>query len=452
MKTLVVGAGLSGLVAAHRLQAAGHAVTILEARPRVGGRVLTLREPFAEGQHADVGAMILYEGQNTILDLCREFGIALTPHKPVGAELPRVKFGGRLLDPEEIGACFGELVKAQSARPAEPFETAAAWVRRCRLSAPAIALLDALIEIQPSIPLRFVDARGLHLGPERYLQMAGGNDQLPRRLAQGLDVRLEQVVRLIDWSRSSVVVETEKGKFEGDLLVLAVPGPLTTDIGWNPPLPAEKVRALVSLRYGTGAAVAAQYRERKPVSDSVRTAFFSDGIPHWMLDLSVDQPGDAAIVTTILSAESEPRGLAQDDVLGQIDSALAEITGSAVTRVAGAMVSWTDDPFARCIARAPIGDQRETVLREIKRPLGKRVLFAGEHTDERPGPGGMDGAIRSGLRVVNEVTSARPDSGGVDDAVSSDVRTVHKITGARPAPVRWSWSHPPWSQPPTSRR
>jgi monoamine oxidase len=450
MKILVVGAGLSGLVAAHRLQAAGHEVTILEARPRVGGRVLTLREPFAEGQHADVGAMILYEGQNTILDLCREFGIKLTPVKTVGAELPRVRYGGRLLGPEEIGACFGELGKAQSAHPAEPFETAAAWVRRCRLSARAIALLDAFIEIQPSIPLRFVDARGLHLGPERYVQMADGNDQLPRRLAQGLDVRFEHVVRLIDWSSSSVVVETEKGQFEGDLLVLAVPGPLTTDIGWNPPLPAEKVRALVSLRYGTGAAVAAQYRERKGVSDAVRTAFFSDSIPRWMLDLSVDQPGNAAIVTTILSADSEPRGLAQNDVLGEIDSALTEITRSPVTRLGGAMVSWTDDPFARCIARAPIGDQRETVLHEIKRPLSKRVFFAGEHTDERPGPGGMDGAIRSGLRVVNEVTDARPGQSSMDDAVRPGPWTLDKI--ARAARVRWSFSHPSWSQPPTSRR
>jgi monoamine oxidase len=433
MKALVVGAGLSGLIAGNRIQGAGHEVTILEARSRVGGRVLTLREPFAEGQHADVGAMILYEGQNTILDLCREFGIELTPLKTVGAELPCVRYGGRLLGAEEIVGCFGELGKAQAEHAAEPFETAAAWVRRCRISARAIALLDAIIEIQPSIPLRFVDARGLHLGAEKYMQIAGGNDQLPRRLAQGLDVRLEHIVRLIDWSRSSVVVETEKGRFEGDLLVLAVPGPLTTDIGWNPPLPAEKVRALVSLRYGTGAAVAVQYRDRKAVSDAVRTAFFSDTIPRWLLDLSVDQPGNAAVVTTILSAESEPRGLPQNEVLGKVDSALTDITKSPVMRLGGAIVSWTDDPFARCIARAPIGDQRESLLREIKRPLDRRVFFTGEHTDERPGPGGMDGAVRSGLRVAAEVTGAQP--------APSKFSYVPGLGF-----VRWSWPRPPTSR------
>jgi monoamine oxidase len=408
MKILVVGAGLSGLISARRLQEAGHEVTILEARPRVGGRVLSLRDPFAAGQYADVGAMILYEGQNTILELCRELGIDLTPMKTVGAELPVVRLDGRLLAPEEIGAGFGEVGEAKAAHPPEPFETLAAWMRRCRLSAMAIALIDALVQIQPSIPPRFVDAGSLHLGPEQYMQIAGGNDQLPRRLAQDVDVRLEHVVQLIDWSGPSVVVETEKGQFEGDRLVLAVPGPLTTDIGWKPALPAEKVRALVTLRYGTGAGAAVQYRERERVSEAVRTAFFSDRIPRWLLDLSVDQAGDAAIVTTILSAESEPRGLTEEEVLGQVDAALAEIVGSPVTRLGGAVVSWTDDPFARCIARAPIGDQRETVLREIKRPLGDRVFFTGEHTDERPGPGGMEGAIRSGLRVANEVTSAVP--------------------------------------------
>ena len=77
-----------------------------------------------------------------------------------------------------------------------------------------------------------------------------------------------------------------------------------------------------------------------------------------MLDLSVDQSGHAAIVTTILSANSELHSLAQNDALGHINSVLAEITGSPVTRLGGAMVSWTDDPFARCIARVPIGDQQ----------------------------------------------------------------------------------------------
>src|SRR5437870_1927169 len=88
MNVIVVGAGLSGLVSGMRLQEAGHEVVILEARDRVGGRVLTVREGFEDGQYADVGAMILYEGQPNIVELCERFGLELTPQVTFGAELP----------------------------------------------------------------------------------------------------------------------------------------------------------------------------------------------------------------------------------------------------------------------------------------------------------------------------------------------------------------------------
>ena len=45
-KIIIIGAGISGLVAGYELSLAGHDITILEARDRIGGRVLTIRSPF----------------------------------------------------------------------------------------------------------------------------------------------------------------------------------------------------------------------------------------------------------------------------------------------------------------------------------------------------------------------------------------------------------------------
>ena len=56
-KAIVVGAGMAGLTAAFELMQAGHDVTILEARMRPGGRVYTIRDPFADGLYAEAGAV-----------------------------------------------------------------------------------------------------------------------------------------------------------------------------------------------------------------------------------------------------------------------------------------------------------------------------------------------------------------------------------------------------------
>lgn len=403
MKVIVVGAGLSGLVSGMRLQEAGHEVVVLEARNRVGGRVLTVREGFRDGQYADVGAMILYEGQPNIVELCERFELDLTPQVTFGAELPALLFGERLLEPEAVGRAFQELGEAHQNTPPAPFETVAAWARRARLSDAPYAFLEALVQIQPSIPLRYVDAYTLHLGPETFMQISGGNDQLPRRIAEGLDVRLEQPVRTIGWTGPGVTVETEHETLSGDLLVVAVPGPLTTELGWDPPLPPEKVGALVSLRYGNGAGVGVQYAEADLVRGAIQTGVFTDRLPYWFLDVSAYQSGEPIVVVTILSGEKQPRDLDERAILEESDRTMELVTGSPVTRAFGTVVNWTDDPYSRCIARAPIGDQRETLLPLIRAPLGSRVFFAGEHTDDRPGPGGMEGAIKSAYRVAAEI-------------------------------------------------
>ena len=55
-KVIVIGAGLSGLVAAYELSKLNFDVRVLEAQSRPGGRVFTLRNFDEPGLHAEAGA------------------------------------------------------------------------------------------------------------------------------------------------------------------------------------------------------------------------------------------------------------------------------------------------------------------------------------------------------------------------------------------------------------
>src|SRR5262249_49264538 len=70
-------AGLAGLAAARDLVAAGARVTVVEARDRVGGRVWTIRNSFAEGQHAEAGGDLIDEAQTEIRELAQKSGLKL---------------------------------------------------------------------------------------------------------------------------------------------------------------------------------------------------------------------------------------------------------------------------------------------------------------------------------------------------------------------------------------
>src|SRR5262245_45775827 len=93
---LVAGGGLAGLAAAHDLVNLGAEVTVVDARDRVGGRVWTIRDGFADGQHAEAGGDLIDEAQEEIRSLCRELGLKLTRILRGGFGSVRADASGRL--------------------------------------------------------------------------------------------------------------------------------------------------------------------------------------------------------------------------------------------------------------------------------------------------------------------------------------------------------------------
>jgi monoamine oxidase len=406
MKLVVIGAGLSGLVTANEVQKAGHEVVVLEARDRVGGRVFTIRDGLHDGQYADVGAEMIYHGQDHIANLVAAQGLEFTTEFSLGTDTPDIVFHGHRLPPEASRELVQELRDAVKRVPPGFYETVAQWMRRARLSEDAGLLLEAIAQGTPAAPLRLADSQELNVElswGKGYRKIRGGNDHLPRSLAKTVDVRLDQVVRVVAHDASGVSVETDRDTFRGDRVLVTVPGPLVQELGFDPVLPAAKVKALLQMRYGNGTRVVAQYADKELVREAIGLGCFTDQMPGYIMEQTMQQAGDQVVISGLAAGDVEPALMTDEQVLDVFDRTIAAAVGQPVKRTFGFVKNWTKDPFTRSVVRAPLGDQRETVLPEIQRPLDGRVFFAGEYTDDRVGPGGMEGAIKSAYRVIKEI-------------------------------------------------
>src|SRR6185436_11585426 len=78
-RVVVLGGGLAGLCAAYELQALGHSAVVLEAQTRPGGRVRTLRAPFAPGLYTEAGPETIPGVHDITQHYARTFGLSLVP-------------------------------------------------------------------------------------------------------------------------------------------------------------------------------------------------------------------------------------------------------------------------------------------------------------------------------------------------------------------------------------
>src|SRR5687767_12164650 len=96
VSVLIAGAGLAGLAAARELAAAGAAITVVDARDRVGGRVWTIRDGFADGQHAEAGGDLIEGQQTEVRALAEALGLKLVRILRSGWGYVRPNRSGRL--------------------------------------------------------------------------------------------------------------------------------------------------------------------------------------------------------------------------------------------------------------------------------------------------------------------------------------------------------------------
>jgi monoamine oxidase len=271
---VVVGAGLAGLVAARDLAAEGRAVAVLEARDRVGGRLLNAE--IGDGKVVEVGGQWVGPTQHRALALAREFDVATFPTYAEGENV--VELGGRLrryrgaipkINPAvlvDIGQAQFRLDRmARSVPPEAPWraphaeawdaQTMWTWIRRNTATGAARALLQLAVEaVWAAHP---ADVSLLHVlfytrsaggfddlvgteGGAQQDRFVGGSQELALRLALRLGdaVNLSAPVRRIEQHNDSVTVSSDRGAVKARAAIVAIPPTLCARVAYDPPMPA----------------------------------------------------------------------------------------------------------------------------------------------------------------------------------------------------------------------
>ena len=443
---VVVGAGLSGLVAARDVLAGGHSVLVVEARDRVGGRILNHK--LTDGSVIESGAAFVGPTQDHILALAEELDVE-TFKEYVEGENVYVNDGRKstytgtvppdpLILPDaaqlqlRIDQMAAEIpVDAPWTHPkAAEWDAISVdgWVRQNTVNPDVRELL--LCYLQPCFGSDGADVSFLFFlwfiataGNESNVgtferssstengaqesRFVGGSQLVPLRLAGrlGRRVALNAPVRRIRQGSDRVVVTTDRGQVRAKRVIVACPPPMVLGIDWEPLLPPRRQQLLTRMPMGALMKCDAVYEKPfwrdKGLSGS---GLNNEGAVRVSFDNS---PADAAVGVLLAFV-----GGSTWDTYGTLSRAerrkavlegFAAIVGEeALDPVEYVEHDWTAERWTLGSPVASAVPGALTAYGHVIREPFRRVHWAGTETATY-WSGYMDGAVRAGERAAIEV-------------------------------------------------
>jgi monoamine oxidase len=448
-RVIVVGAGLAGLSAAYELTQAGHNVIILEARTRAGGRVFTMREPFADGLYAEAGAMQVFDNHQLTMKYIKLFGLDIDPIRPshlssivdIQGKRIRVTPGksvewplalstderkleqrglwekyvvpvlGEVKQGEALGEIpgslrkydritFSEFLLGRGASPAAVALLKIGLPAGLGDGADAVSALDLLRE-------------AVHREDRKQsFTIRGGTDQLAKAFAARLfeNITYGAPVIAIEHKVNGVKVAClQAGRqriFSGDQVVCAIPFSVLRSVRVSPRFSRQKQLAIEQLEYTSVARVYLQTSKRFWLDEGLSGNASTDLPVNLVFERSINQPGTRGILESYMAGPQARRLTAMSNgerIRTTLEGMKLVYPDLPSYFEGGAAKSWDDDEWARGAYAWFRPGQMSALLPHIAHAEG-RVHFAGEHASTSPG--WMQGALESGNRVAREIGEA----------------------------------------------